>query len=88
VIAGLGAGGYYSWQKFGGKLTGGSESAGRAFATQTAGGLTITLLHPQGQLRAAANEAFIELRNADGELVDVGEAIGKEGQERIRSCRS
>jgi YtkA-like len=35
--------------------------------------LTITLLHPQGQLRAAANEAFIEFRNADGELVDAGE---------------
>ena len=53
--------------------TDGSESAGTAFATQTVGGLTITLLHPHGQLRAAANEAFIEFRNADGELVDAGE---------------
>ena len=35
--------------------------------------MTITLLHPHGQLRAAANEAFIEFRNASGELVDVGE---------------
>jgi copper/silver efflux system protein len=73
AIAALGIGGYYSWQKFGGKLTGGAESAGTAFATQTVGGLTITLLHPQGQLRAAANEAFIEFRNAGGELVDAGE---------------
>ena len=73
AIAALGIGGYYSWQKFGGKLTGGPERAGTAFATKTAGGLTITLLHPQGQLRAAANEAFIEFRNADGELVDAGE---------------
>jgi hypothetical protein len=73
AIAALGIGGYYGWQKFGGKLTGGAESAGTAFATKTAGGLTITLLHPHGQLRAAANEAFIEFRNADGELVDAGE---------------
>ena len=73
AIAALGIGGYYGWQKFGGKLTGGPESAGTAFATKTAGGLTITLLHPHGQLRAAANEAFIEFRNADGELVDAGE---------------
>ena len=73
AIAALGIGGYYGWQRFGGKLTGGPESAGTAFATRTAGGLTITLLHPLGQLRAAANEAFVEFRNADGELVDAGE---------------
>ena len=73
AIAALGIGGYYGWQKFGGKLKGGAESAGTPFATQTAGGLTITLLNPHGQLRAAANEAFIEFRNADGELVDAGE---------------
>ena len=72
-MAALGIGGYYGWQKFSGRLTGGSESASTPFATQTVGGLTITLLHPQGQLRAAANEAFIEFRNADGELVDAGE---------------
>jgi hypothetical protein len=35
--------------------------------------LTITLLDSHGQLRAAPNEAFIEFRNADGELVDAGE---------------
>ena len=73
AIAALGIGGYYGWHKFGGKLTGAAESPGTAFGTQTAGGLTITLLHPHGQLRAAANEAFIEFRNADGELVDAGE---------------
>ncbi len=73
AIAALGIGGYYGWQKFGGKLTGGAQSAATPFATQTVGGLTITLLHPHGQLRAAANEAFIEFRNASGELVDVGE---------------
>ena len=73
AIAALGIGGYYGWQKFGGKLTGDAQSAGTPLATQTVGGLTITLLHPHGQLRAAANEAFIEFRNASGELVDVGE---------------
>jgi hypothetical protein len=73
VIATLGIGAYYGWQQFGGKLNGGAESAGTAFATQTAGGLTITLLHPHGELRAAANEAIIEFRNANGGLVDAGE---------------
>ena len=39
AIAALGIGGYYGWQKFGGDLTGGVESAGTAFVTQTVGGL-------------------------------------------------
>ena len=73
AMAALGFGGYYGWQMFGGKLTGGAQSAPTPFTTQTVGGLTITLLHPHGQLRAAFNEAFIEFRNASGELVDVGE---------------
>ena len=73
AIAALGIGGYYGWQKFGGKLTDGVQAAGTPFATQTVGGLTITLLHPHGQLRTGANEAFIEFRNAGGELVDAGE---------------
>jgi YtkA-like len=73
AIAALGIGGYYGWQKLGGKLTGNAQNVGVPFATQTVGGLTITLLHPHGQLRAAANEGFIEFRNASGELVDVGE---------------
>ena len=73
AVAALGIGGYYGWQKFGGTLTGDDQSAATPLATQTVGGLTITLLHPHGQLRAAANEAFIEFRNARGELVDVGE---------------
>ncbi len=73
AIAALGIGGYYGWQKFGGKLPGGAQSAATPFVTQTVGDLTITLLHPHGQLSAAANEAFIEFRNASGDLVDVGE---------------
>ena len=73
AIAALGIGGYYGWRKFGGTLTGDAQSTGTPLATQTVGGLTITLLHPHGQLRAALNEAFIEFRNASGELVDVGE---------------
>jgi copper/silver efflux system protein len=72
AIAALGIGGYYGWQKFNRNLADDAESAGTPLATKTAGGLTITLLHPHGQLRAAANEAFIEFRNASGELVDVG----------------
>jgi hypothetical protein len=73
AIAALAIGGYYGWRKFGGKLTDDVRAAGTPFATQTVGGLTITLLHPQGQLRAASNEALIEFRNASGDLVDVGE---------------
>jgi Cu(I)/Ag(I) efflux system membrane protein CusA/SilA len=73
VITALGIGAYYGWQQFGGKLNGGAESAGTALATQTAGGLTITLLHPHGELRAVANEAIIEFRNASGDMVDAGE---------------
>jgi copper/silver efflux system protein len=72
AIAGLGMAAYYGWQGFDRKDTGGVESAGIPFATQIVDGLTITLLHPHGQLRAARNEAFIEFRNASGELVDVG----------------
>ena len=72
AIAGLGIAAYYGWQGFDRKDTGGVESAGIPFATQIVDGLTITLLHPHGQLRAARNEAFIEFRNASGELVDVG----------------
>jgi copper/silver efflux system protein len=72
AIAGLGMAAYYGWQGFDRKDTGGVERVGIPFATQIVDGLTITLLHPYGQLRAARNEAFIEFRNASGELVDVG----------------
>ena len=72
AIAGLGMAAYYVWQGFDRKDTGGVERAGIPFAMQIVDGLTITLLHPHGQLRAARNEAFIEFRNASGELVDVG----------------
>ena len=73
AMAALGIGGYYGWQKLGGTLTDDAQSVGTPFATRTVGGLTIMLLHPHGQLRAAANEAFIEFRNASGELVDAGD---------------
>ena len=73
VIAALGAGGYYGWQTFSGKIADGNAVGGTAIATQTVGDLSITLLNAHGQLRAATNEAFIEFRNRSGELVDVGE---------------
>jgi Cu(I)/Ag(I) efflux system membrane protein CusA/SilA len=63
------AGGYFAWQKF-------SPSAGpisgTPFATQTVNGLTVTLIHPQGQLVHAKNDFLIEFRDTSGELVDVG----------------
>jgi Cu(I)/Ag(I) efflux system membrane protein CusA/SilA len=73
VIGAFGIGGYYGWQKFGGKVSGGSESAGTALATQTVNGLTISLLHPHGQLGVSDHDAFIEFRDASGGLVDAGE---------------
>jgi hypothetical protein len=73
AIAALGFAGYYGWQSFRGNFGRGGDEAGAPLATQTVNGLTITLLHPEGQLRAAANEAFIEFRNADGALVDAGD---------------
>ena len=35
-------------------------------------GLTITLVHPKGQLLLAGNDFLIEFRDASGQLVDVG----------------
>jgi YtkA-like len=73
AIAALAAAGYYGWRMFDGKLAERSEAPETALVTRTVGGLTVTLLHPDGQLRATANEAFMEFRNTGGELVDVGE---------------
>ncbi len=72
IVAALLGAGYYGWQKFGGKPST-AEASGAPFATQTVSGITVTLSHPEGQLRAAQNEVLIEFRNAAGELAEVGE---------------
>src|SRR5437660_2273802 len=46
--------------------------SGAPFATQTIADLTVNFIHPQGQLRLGNNEFLIEFRNAQGQLVDVG----------------
>src|SRR5438128_3912254 len=46
--------------------------SGAPFATQTIADLTVNLIHPQGQLRRGNNEFLVEFRNAQGQLVDVG----------------
>src|SRR5213596_942522 len=46
--------------------------SGRPFATQTVNDLTVNFIHPQGQLRRGNNEFLIEFRNAQDQLVDVG----------------
>jgi len=66
----LAVGGYFAWQKFG--PTAGGPISGTPFATQTVNSLTVTLVHPKGQLIHAKNEFLIEFRDAGGELVDVG----------------
>jgi Cu(I)/Ag(I) efflux system membrane protein CusA/SilA len=71
ILVALGAGGYFAWQKFGPLRTGGPIT-GTAFATQTVNGLTVTLIHPKGQLIYAENDFLIEFREVGGALVDVG----------------
>ena len=61
----------FAWQKFGKPGSTGAIS-GTPFATQTVNGLTVTLIHPKGQLVYAENDFLIEFRDANGELVDVG----------------
>lgn len=61
--------GYFAWQKFGPR---GGPISGTPFATQTVNGLTVTLIHPKGQLVFARNDFLIEFRDANGQLVDVG----------------
>ncbi|MCI0747614.1 MAG: FixH family protein [Verrucomicrobia subdivision 3 bacterium] len=46
--------------------------SGTPFATQSVNDLTVTFIHPKGQLVFARNDFLIEFRDANGELVDVG----------------
>ena len=72
LIAAVGAGGYFAWTKFAAKPGAGGPS-GKPLATQNVNGLTVTLIHPKGQLEHAMNEIIIEFRDtASGQLVDVG----------------
>jgi Cu(I)/Ag(I) efflux system membrane protein CusA/SilA len=70
LLAGLVVGGYFAWQKFGTRAS--SAITGTPFAKQTVNGITVALIHPQGQLVHAKNDFLIEFRDTNGELVDVG----------------
>ncbi|MEP6585916.1 MAG: FixH family protein, partial [Candidatus Udaeobacter sp.] len=59
--------GNFAWQK----LRAPKISAA-PFVSQTIDDLTVNFIHPQGQLRQGNNEILIEFRNAQGQLVDVG----------------
>src|SRR5213080_4679890 len=48
--------------------------SGAAFTTQSVNDLIVNFIHRQGQLRRGNNEFLIEFRNAQGQLVDVGNA--------------
>lgn len=72
LIAVVGLGGFFGWQKFAGKSTSGQAVSGQPFATQTVNDLTVKLLSPDGQLHQGGNEIGIEFRNAAGEPVDAG----------------
>ena len=69
VVTLLALGGYFAWQKF---APSGGPISGTPFATQTVNDLTVTLIHPKGQLVFAQNDFLIEFRDANGELVDMG----------------
>jgi len=71
VIGVLAAGGFYAWRNWKSQPPSGIVS-GTPFASQTVNGLTISLIHPQGQLFLGNNEFLIEFRDASGQLVDVG----------------
>ena len=68
LAAGLLAGGYFAWQKFG-KRAAPAAASGKALATQTVNGLTVNLI---GELRNGQSEILVEFRDASGQLVDVG----------------
>src|SRR5207237_8517771 len=71
IAAILALGAYFAWERFG--RSGAPETiTGTPFASQTVNGLTITLVHPKGQLVLARNDLVIEFRDASGRLVDVG----------------
>jgi hypothetical protein len=69
----LAIGGWLGGQQFA-RTSADSSMTGKArpFATQQTGGLTVTMLHPASQLRAADNEFFIEFADAASQPVDVG----------------
>ncbi|MGI8957667.1 MAG: CusA/CzcA family heavy metal efflux RND transporter [Chthoniobacterales bacterium] len=69
VVAAIYGGGFFS-HKF--KNSGGGENPEPPFATQTANGLTISLIAPQKELRRGDNDLLIEFRDATGRLVDAG----------------
>ena len=71
LIAVIGVGGFFLWQKIGHGSSAGTIS-GTPFATQKVNGLTITLISPKGQLENSMNDFFIQFRDsASGQLVDV-----------------
>ncbi len=70
LLIALVVGGFFAWKKFGSQM--GGPISGTPFATQTVNDLTVTLIHPQGQLQPAQNNFLIEFRDTAGQLVDVG----------------
>ena len=71
LLIALAAGGFFAWKQFG--PTGMAGGAGAVFATEKVKDLTVSFLHPKGQLQHAMNDVLIEFRGtSSGELVDVG----------------
>jgi Cu(I)/Ag(I) efflux system membrane protein CusA/SilA len=68
AAAGLLAGGWFAWRKFGERSAPAAASA-KPLATQTVNGLTVNLI---GELRDGESEILVEFRDAGGKLVEVG----------------
>jgi copper/silver efflux system protein len=77
VFAGLAVaagGGWFGWQHYARHAVPSSEpgTAGTAILSQTINDLNVRVIHPEGRLRAAENEFFIEFTDPAGLPVDVG----------------
>ena len=73
IILALAVGGFFAWQRFGHGNKASDAVASAPFATQKIDDLTVSFIHPKGELRHADNEVLIEFRKTStGGLVDVG----------------
>jgi copper/silver efflux system protein len=72
VAIALGASGFFAWKKFVHAPIVGATS-GTPFATQKVNDLTVTFIHPKGQLESGENEILIEFHDTtSGQPVDIG----------------
>ncbi|MBI3870455.1 MAG: CusA/CzcA family heavy metal efflux RND transporter [Verrucomicrobia bacterium] len=73
LVVAVAVGGFFAWQKIGQDRGLGAAVEGQPFATQRVKDLTVSFIHPKGQLQNAMNDILMQFRDAaSGDLVDVG----------------